>query len=140
MSEANELTATASAADEMLATANNLGLKLSGATESLVPSDCGCGGGGHECTCGTKKNSAAALSPARQFVYALGTLGYDFGTEARRDSIQQFMQDGTPADPAALLRYLEEHPEEAERIIWTLNLGTTPIYAIQPVGAFSNDG
>jgi cyanobactin maturation PatA/PatG family protease len=139
MNEASELTATASAADAMPSIANSSALESKRAAESLVPSDCGCGGGGHECTCGTKKNSAVALSSARQFVYALGTLGYDFGTEARRDSIQQFMRQGTPTDPAALIQYLDDNPEEAERIIWTLNLGTTPIYAIQPVGAFSNE-
>ncbi len=42
----------------------------------IAPSDCGCGGGAN-CTCGGQK--------APQLVYALGTLGYDFGTEARRD-------------------------------------------------------
>ena len=93
-------------------------------------SACSCGGG-ESCTCGG--------GTSIPLVYALGQLGFDFGTEARRDSIAQHME-GNPADPNQLLAYLEENPWDAEAIIWTLNLDATPIYAIQPQGVFANEG
>lgn len=87
----------------------------------VKPSDCGCGTGGGE-------------SPS--LVYALGQLGYDFGSEARLDS---FAQHGisAPHDPFQLLEYLQENPSHATALTWTLSQETTPIYAIQPGGAFA---
>jgi hypothetical protein len=72
-------------------------------------------------------------------VFALGTLGYDFGTEARRDSIMQHMAGPdnpapNPHDPAQLLAYLGANPDQAAAIIWTLSLDATPIYAVLPCG------
>jgi cyanobactin maturation PatA/PatG family protease len=78
-------------------------------------SSCGCGGG----------NS--------QLVYALGELGTDFGSEARRDSYTQDML----AYDENLLDYLEKNPWAAQNLIWTLNLEATPIYAIVPMGAYA---
>lgn len=91
---------------------------------SIAPSACSCG-------CSGKGQV--------QLVYALGQLGYDFGTEARRDSIAQHMGEGAnPQDPRQLLAYLDENPWDAAAIIWTLSLDATPIYAIQPQGAYSD--
>jgi cyanobactin maturation PatA/PatG family protease len=68
---------------------------------------CGCGCGGNR--------------PA-QLVFALGTLGFDYGTEARRDSIAQHMkQPANPHDPEQLLAYLEDNPWDATEVIWTLS-------------------
>jgi cyanobactin maturation PatA/PatG family protease len=95
-------------------------------------SDCGCGGGA-QCSCG-----GGTQKPA--LVYALGKLGYDFGSEARRDSFTQAMQsadNANPLIPDQMLGYLEQHPYEASSLIWTLNLDATPIYAIQPAGPFA---
>ncbi|MDB9451466.1 S8 family peptidase [Dolichospermum circinale] len=81
-------------------------------------------------------------------VYALGTLGYDFGSEARRDSFKQLMPgvqiDGTaipanPYDARQMVDYLGDNLSEAKSLIWTLNLELTPIYAIEPGGAFARD-
>lgn len=81
-------------------------------------------------------------------VYALGTLGYDFGTETRRDSFKQLMPTvnvgGTsvpanPYDARQMADYLENNLGEAHSLIWTLNLELTPVYAIEPTGAFSAD-
>ncbi|MCI0564752.1 MAG: hypothetical protein MN733_40310, partial [Nitrososphaera sp.] len=72
-------------------------------------------------------------------VFALGMIGYDLVSEARRDSIMQHM-NGNPNDPGQLLTYLEKDPSQAAAIIWTLNLDATPIYAIQPRGAFADLG
>jgi cyanobactin maturation PatA/PatG family protease len=102
--------------------------------ESLLvtPSDCGCGGGG-ECSCG----GGAAKKPA--LVYALGRIGYDFGSEARRDSFVQGMpaNANNPFLLDNLLSFLTENPYEAPSVIWTLNLDATPIYAIQPAGPYA---
>ncbi|BAY21335.1 peptidase S8/S53 [Calothrix sp. NIES-2100] len=81
-------------------------------------------------------------------VYALGTLGYDFGSEARRDSFKQLMPgiaiEGTtvpanPYDARQMVDYLGANLSEAKSLIWTLNLELTPIYAIEPVGGFARD-
>lgn len=90
----------------------------------VTPSECtSCGGG-----------DGAAQAP--QLAYALGELGYDFGTEARRDSFLQ--RDVTnPHDPTQLLAHLEHDPWDAASVIWTLNQDATPIYAIYPAGPFA---
>jgi len=84
----------------------------------------------------------------KNLVYSLGVLGYDFGSEARRDSFKQLMPgvniDGTmipanPYDARQMVDYLGENLPEAKALIWTLNLELTPIYAIEPVGGFSRD-
>lgn len=81
-------------------------------------------------------------------VYAIGTLGYDFGSEARRDSFKQLMPaasfDGTkipanPYDARQIVDYLAHYPSEGKSLIWTLNLELTPIYAIEPIGPFAAD-
>lgn len=81
-------------------------------------------------------------------VYALGTLGYDFGSEARRDSFKQLMPgvsvDGTmvpanPYDARQMVDYLNDNLSEAKSLIWTLNLELTPVYAIEPIGSFGRD-
>ncbi|WP_439571986.1 PatA/PatG family cyanobactin maturation protease [Phreatobacter sp.] len=95
-------------------------------------SSCGCGGKPGGCSCGK--------SGPPQLVYALGRLGIDFGTEARRDSYAQAMGTGMPEDPQALLSHLADAPYDASGLIWTLNLDATPIYAVQPAGAFAAIG
>jgi len=85
-------------------------------------------------------------TPASGIVYAIGILGYDFGTEARRDTFKQLMPavelggvqvPANPYDARQMVDYLEDKLWEAKSLIWTLNLELTPIYAIEPVGAFS---
>lgn len=96
-----------------------------GAFSAVTQSACGCG--------------CSGVAP-KQLVYALGTLGYDFGTEARRDSITQRMKPGAnPYDPVQLMSYLKENLFDSASVIWTLNHETTPIYAVQPQGAFARE-
>lgn len=106
----------------------------------ISPSDCGCKGG------------------STQLVYALGRLGYDFGSEARRDWFRSQMRyagpggrDLDPYVPSDLEAFFQGspatedqvarvgHPEAAEAVIWTLNFDATAIYAIHPVGPFARD-
>lgn len=105
----------------------------------VTPSDCGCGGGAN-CTCGGGGGASCTCGGggAPQLVYALGKLGYDFGTEARRDSFTQAMPSGAnPYAPEQMSEYISANPYEAESLIWTLNLDATPIYAIMPGGSFA---
>ncbi len=73
-------------------------------------------------------------------MFALGQIGYDFGTEARRDSIRQNMDPpANPYDPAQLLAYLDRNPWDAAALVWTLNLDATTIYAIRAQGSFARE-
>ena len=91
-----------------------------GETLSVNPSECACGGGG-----------------SVQLVYALGELGFDYGSEARRDSFMQTIPTNTD-----LLAYCSEAENRffAQSLIWTLNLDATPIYAIMPFGPYADIG
>jgi len=99
---------------------------------------CGCGGkcgGGKECTCGAAK-------PPPALVYALGTIGFDFASEARDSFVQGVLTDPRAAEQRLdftheLVDFLSATPHEAESLIWTLNLDATPIYAIFPSGPFA---
>lgn len=102
------------------------------------------------CSCSTpgEADEIVASAAGSDFVYTLGTLGYDFGTEARRDSFKQLMPpiavDDTvvpanPYDARQIVDYLGQQPSEASALIWTLNLELTPIYALEPVGPFARD-
>jgi hypothetical protein len=90
--------------------------------------DCGCGG-----------SPDTHAHTHTQLVYALGTLGHDFGSQAQRDSFSQAMpaHANQPDTVVHLLHHLEQQPHEAQAVIWTLNLEATPIYAIAPSGPFA---
>lgn len=108
------------------------------ATNAAVEAACGDG----PCSCASKNLAQPSTSVTPQNVYALGSLGYDFGSESRRDSFIQYI----PAQPGEItdeliIRYLgREGAVDAERLIWTLSVDSTPIYAIQPAGAFGFAG
>lgn len=96
------------------------------ATQSAVEqstveqSDCGCGGG------------------TPQIGYVLGTLWFDFGTEARYDAIVQAMGDAVAANtPAELFGFLSENLEYASGVTFILMQDQIPLYAIQPSGPFA---
>lgn len=93
-------------------------------------SDCGCGG--------NKTAAPKAEPPAK--VYALGNINYDFGSEAHRDSFIQSMGGTNPHDPAAILKYLKDNPFAAEELVWTLNIDSTPVYALYPNGSHAHTG
>jgi cyanobactin maturation PatA/PatG family protease len=113
--------------DEIAAAGRGASPSLSAAGRGLGPSDAGGG-----CSC----RSAAAPTARPSLVYALGQLGYDFGSEARRDS---FVQQGleNPFNQESLLEYLTRHPAHAAALTWTLVHDATPIYAIVPSGGFT---
>ncbi|NEP51304.1 MAG: PatA/PatG family cyanobactin maturation protease [Moorea sp. SIO3C2] len=99
--------------------------------------------------------TANAITPSQpvqasggDIIYVIGTLGYDFGGEARRDSFKQLMPpyqiEGTqvpanPYDARQMVDYLQANLSEAKSLIWTLNMELTPIYALEPSGSFARD-
>jgi hypothetical protein len=107
----------------------------------------------------TSPTSPASLSPSASpstltpsavsnSVYVLGSLGYDFGTDARRDTFKQQMPaanvDGilipaNPYDAEQMINYLAQSPAETRSLIWTLNQELNPIYALEPQKAFASE-
>ncbi|MFI1398652.1 S8 family serine peptidase [Streptomyces sp. NPDC020681] len=103
---------------------------------------CGCGGSESSgCQCG-------GSGSGRSLIYAIGTIGFDFQTEARRDSFRQQMPyafipadqspDGVERevqpniyDPAQLHAYLSKNPWASDKLTWTLTMDATPIYALE---------
>lgn len=117
-------------------------------TAGVRPS-CGCGGSTSGCQCGGNGNGAH-----QQVIYAIGTIGYDFGTEARRDSFRQLMPNvvitdpaGGPEkevqpniyDPAQMRAYLSKYPTESRHLIWTLKADATNLYALEAEPAVGMD-
>lgn len=81
-------------------------------------------------------------------VYAIGAIAYDFGDEARRDTFMQNMApvnlNGVlvPPDPynaRQMVEHLDNNPDEAYSLIWTLKLEENTLYALDPKGPFAND-
>nr|ANA85208.1 TrfG [Prochloron sp. L6] len=70
-------------------------------------------------------------------VYALGTIGYDFGDEARLNTFKERMAD--PYDARQMVEHLDRNPDEARSLIWTLNLEGDVIYALDPKGPFATN-
>jgi cyanobactin maturation PatA/PatG family protease len=85
----------------------------------------------HACSC----KSAGA----KPIIFAIGTIGIEFLSEARRDSIEQSMGGKSAYDWEALLTYLDANEAESASVTWTLNLDSTPIYVIQPIGPFASN-
>lgn len=127
----------------------NSGCSVTGSqfnSNMVLPAGCGCAGG-----------SGAVM----QKVYAVGKLGFDYGSRQRRDYFRNAMkiafrteQDPDPDSSKNLYEYLVRRPEiEAEyqllngrrfmdrtdvtALTWTLKIDETPVYAILPQGAFA---
>jgi cyanobactin maturation PatA/PatG family protease len=103
-------------------------------------------------------SACASCRGERQLVYALGRLGYDFGTEACRDAFTVRMRhwldserkheggphhEANPLDEAQMVAFLramaEREPWHASALLWTLNLGGYPLYVVRPEGPFARD-
>ncbi|MED5595380.1 hypothetical protein [Janthinobacterium sp. P210006] len=76
----------------------------------------------------------------KSLIYAFGKIGYDFGTQARMDSIFQLMEpDHSPFNTEQLLDFLAKREAETRMLIWTLNVDLTPVYALEPGEPCSRD-
>lgn len=88
-------------------------------------------------------------------VYAIGKINFDFGTEARRDAFRQLMgfsvaprpdeegrpvyTEANPYDVKQMREYLSANPWAGDKLIWTLEVSRTPIYALKAEPAFGMD-
>jgi cyanobactin maturation PatA/PatG family protease len=124
------------------------------------------GVGGSACSCGGAASQEApppvashlappppeAAHPAPlSLVYALGNIGFDFATEARRDTFRQLMDtfdddqsppvthQPNPYDARQLAEYLEKHKFDSTKLIWTMDLELQPIYAIEAEVTYHED-
>jgi cyanobactin maturation PatA/PatG family protease len=100
----------------------------------LPSAQCTCNGGGSSSCNGGKVSN----------VFAIGILEYDVGTESNRDAIRQAMAPmalggsppivgpPNPYDARQVADYLDDNPWDANKLIWTLVLDGSPIYAIEP--------
>lgn len=78
-------------------------------------------------------------------VYVVGSLGYDFISEARRDAFRQQMKSvlrpdghtvaGNPYDPREMVAHLKKRPSDVSSLTWTLSVEMSPVYVIEPVNA-----
>lgn len=99
------------------------------ASPGVVPAgNCGCGGN----------------NGRKQYIFAIGLVSYDFGTLARRDSFQQLMRaelgpTANPYNPIELCNYLDDNISESTKLIWTLNLESSPVYAIEAEPAYADE-
>ena len=126
---------------------------LIGSAEVAPSGGCCCGG--ESASVSPESAVSASVTPSmadapdgQNIVYALGNLSYDFGTEARRDSFKQLMPPveingdvvpPNPYDARQLVAYLADNLSEARALTWTLNIELTPVYALEPTGAFGAD-
>jgi len=112
------------------------------ATAGVVPSaQCTCSGGGSSGCDGGKVSN----------VFAIGVPNYDLGTLASRDAFRLAMDPMTipgsppivsppnPYDAVQMANYLADNPWDASKLIWTLELEGTPIYAIEAEPAFGGE-
>lgn len=81
----------------------------------------------------------AVAPPVGSLVYALGRIGYDFGTDERRDQLARMMRPASPHAPINMLRYLDDNPDDADKLVWILSQSDVPIYALRPDPAFAEE-
>jgi cyanobactin maturation PatA/PatG family protease len=95
---------------------------------------------------------ACGCTDKKSNIFAIGVIGFDFGSDARRDTFRQLMPRITvatsqppitmapnPYDPEQLCNYLDKNPSESTKLVWTLNLDLTPIYALEAEVAYAED-
>jgi cyanobactin maturation PatA/PatG family protease len=86
------------------------------------------------------------------YIYAIGQVRFDFESEANRDAFRQLMPEvvrddldppvrvqPNPYDVFQLVDYLDQRPSESTKLVWTLNLDLTPIYAIEAELAYPEE-
>jgi cyanobactin maturation PatA/PatG family protease len=111
-------------------------------TAGVVPSaQCTCNGGNSSTCTGNKVSN----------VFAIGKVNTDLENDANRDALRQAMDPQVtagsppivgppnPYDARQLSDYLDDNPWDANKLIWTLELDGTAIYAIEPEPGFAGE-
>ena len=70
-------------------------------------------------------------------VYVTGSLGFDFGTFSRRDALESSNNKSPILTNSDLSSYLVFAPVDADSLLWTLSIGSTPIYAVRALGPYA---
>lgn len=76
-------------------------------------------------------------SMSSALVYATGSLGFDFGTFSRRDALEASNNKSPILTSSDLSSYLVLAPVDADSMIWTLSISSTPIYAVRALGPYA---
>ncbi|WP_370414115.1 S8 family serine peptidase [Streptomyces fradiae] len=119
-------------------------------SHSGVRPACGCGGSDPAaCTCG---GGDVGTTGGRRLVYAIGTIGFDYPTEARRDGFRQQMpyvtttvgeeeveQEPDPYNVTQLHDYLLGAPWACDKLTWTLVMDGATVYALEPEAPVAMD-
>lgn len=75
-----------------------------------------------------------------QLVYAVGTLWFDFGTEARYDALVQAIGSAVAVNtPTTLIEAVSGELDLATGLTFVLLQDQIPVYAIQPAGPFAQE-
>lgn len=82
------------------------------------------------------QNQLRPSSAEGDVIYVIGSIGFDFVSASRQASLSSEIKEAMN-DPAAFLDRLTEDPHLGEDIIWTVNVGDVPVYAIMPSGAYA---
>lgn len=101
---------------------------------------CGCGGKGSKADSGSPPAAAAGCGSKEppKLVYIIGSLWFDFGTEARYDAIVQRMGDAVAVNnPVLLFAFLKENLEYASGVTFIVMQDQIPVYALHPAGPFA---
>jgi hypothetical protein len=116
-------------------------LNIAGAAEKILGRPLGVGA-----SAAPVERAVPPRPEKKRQVFVLGAIGYDFGTESRRDTFKQLMPPAdagggvlvpaNPYDPRQMSDYLVTNPSEARSLLWTVHQEGTPVYALKPVGAF----
>ncbi|GAD00836.1 PatA/PatG family cyanobactin maturation protease [Agarivorans albus] len=86
-------------------------------------------------------SSDPRVAASQDKIFIVGTLGYDFGTEARLDYFTQVMgsKKGHPFDPIEMAKHLNDgdNAEQSNALIWLLKIDGIPVYAVEPDNQFA---
>ncbi len=132
------------------------GLVAGGRSAHLAPPGTGAAPATRPSQAGGQGDLWQGSVPQQSLAFVLGRLGYDFGTEARRDYFVSQIDPESPFkvyNPVEMANYLghiqheglsyweelfgettakQSHPEDANALIWTLVIDQEPVYAILP--------
>ncbi len=72
-------------------------------------------------------------------LYAIGSLAYSFETQARIDQFREILGGLDSWNQDAMHCLLGERPELGGLLVWTLEVDTTPLYAIETRGPFGSE-
>ena len=86
----------------------------------------------------------SAVEPSLRYpslFFGVGSVAYEFADQSTRDSFMRGMDArvglGDPDDPERMIAYLDAHPDEARRLLWTFAINGERRYFASPLGGFA---